>query len=59
MRHDNKNNRVMIKDELIDSWKRKLWAIVWDNVKTAANTTVMPGRVLDTWTMTMPWDIIK
>lgn len=59
IRHDNKNNRVMIKDELIDSGKRKLWAIVWDNVKTAANTTVMPGRIINTWSMTMPWDIIK
>lgn len=59
LRHDNKNIRVMIRDELIDSWKRKLWAIIWDNVKTAANTTVMPGRIIDTWSLTMPWEIIK
>jgi len=59
LRHDNKNIRVMIKDELIDSGKRKLWAIIWDNVKTWANTTTMPGRIIDTWLMTIPWEIIK
>jgi bifunctional UDP-N-acetylglucosamine pyrophosphorylase/glucosamine-1-phosphate N-acetyltransferase len=59
IRHDNKNNRVMVKEELIDSGKRKLWAIIWDNVKTWANTTVMPARIIDTWSMTMPWEIIK
>lgn len=59
IRHDNKNNRVMIKEELIDSWKRKLWVIIWDNVKTWANTTTMPGRILDTGSITMPWEIVK
>jgi bifunctional UDP-N-acetylglucosamine pyrophosphorylase/glucosamine-1-phosphate N-acetyltransferase len=59
LRHDNKNIRVMIQDKLIDSWKRKLWVIIWDNVKTWVNTTVMPGRIIDTDTVTMPWEVIK
>lgn len=58
-RHDNRNVRVMIQDQLIDSWKRKLWAIIWDNVKTWVNTTTMPGRIIDTWSMTMPWEIVE
>lgn len=59
LRHDHKNIRVMIKDTLIDSWKRKLGTIIWDNAKTAINTSTMPGRIIDTDSMTMPWDTIK
>ena len=59
LRHDNKNIRVMLDKKLVDSWKRKLWVIIWDNVKTWVNTTTMPGRTIDAWSMTMPWEIVK
>lgn len=59
LRHDNKNIRVMVKDKLIDSGLRKLWVIVWDNVKTGINTMIYPGRILDTGSMTIPGEIIK
>jgi len=59
LRHDGKNIKVMSKWELIDSWKRKLWAIIWDNVKTWINTLVYPWRVLDTDSATLPGEIVK
>lgn len=59
LRHDGKNMKVMIKWGLVDSGRRKLWCIIWDNTKTAINTQVYPGRVLESDTATLPWEIIK
>ncbi|MCP4523219.1 MAG: glucose-1-phosphate thymidylyltransferase, partial [Candidatus Gracilibacteria bacterium] len=59
LRHDNKNIRVMVQNKLIDSGKRKLGAIIGDNVKTGINSSTMPGRIIDTGTMTIPGAIIK
>ncbi len=58
-RHDNKNVRVLSKGTLVDSWRRKLWAIVWDGFRFWANTTIYPGRTLGTGGTTMPWEIVK
>jgi len=43
LRFDEKNVKVMIKDKLLDSGKRKLGAIIGDNVKTGINVNFMPG----------------
>lgn len=59
LRHDNKNIKVMVKWELIDSKLRKLWIIIWDNVKTWIKSYSMPGRIIENDTFTMPWEIIK
>lgn len=59
VRHDNKNIKVMIKWELIDSWLRKLWIIIWDNVKTWIKSYSMPGRIIENDGFTLPWEMIK
>ena len=59
LRHDKKNIRMMIKWELVDTGRYKFGCVIWDNAKTWANTTVYPGRVLDTWAMTLPNEIVK
>ncbi len=59
LRHDGKNMRTMVKWELIDTGKRKLGCIVWDNTMAGINTQVYPGRVLSTWTATIPWETVK
>jgi len=59
LRHDWKNIKVMSKWELIDSWKRKLGAIIWDNVKTWINTLMYPWRILETNSSTVPGEIVK
>lgn len=59
LRHDWWNIRCMSNWELVDTWRRKLWIIMWDNVKTGINSSCYPGRVLESWSFTMPWEIIK
>ena len=59
LRHDSGNIKAMSKWELINTWLRKLWAIIWDDVKTWMNTSVYPWRTIDTWTTTTPWEIVK
>jgi bifunctional UDP-N-acetylglucosamine pyrophosphorylase/glucosamine-1-phosphate N-acetyltransferase len=59
LRHDKWNIRVMIKDKLVDTGLRKLWAIVGDHTKTWANTMIYPGRVLQNGSFTLPWEIVK
>lgn len=59
LRHDKANIKVIVKWKLVDSWLKKLWIIIWDNVKTWINTSSFPGRIIETWTNTNPWEIIK
>jgi UDP-N-acetylglucosamine diphosphorylase / glucose-1-phosphate thymidylyltransferase / UDP-N-acetylgalactosamine diphosphorylase / glucosamine-1-phosphate N-acetyltransferase / galactosamine-1-phosphate N-acetyltransferase len=43
--------KMMVKDKLVDSGRRKLGAILGDNVKTGINSTFMPGVKVgaDSW----------
>ncbi len=59
LRHDGKNIRVMSKWKLVDTWRRKLGSIVWDHVHFWANTTVYPGRTIQSDGMTLPGEIVK
>lgn len=59
LRHDNANIQVLNKWKLVDSGRRKLWAIIADNVHTGINTLIYPGRTLDTNSTTLPGEIIK
>ena len=44
LRLDDKNIKMVIKNEKIDSGMRKLGAFVGDNVKFGVNVTLMPGK---------------
>ncbi|MDD3793409.1 MAG: sugar phosphate nucleotidyltransferase [Candidatus Gracilibacteria bacterium] len=59
VRHDNKNIKVMIKGELIDSGLRKLGIIIGDNVKTGIKSYSMPGRIIENDGFTLPGEMIK
>ncbi len=59
LRHDNKNIQVPIKWILTDTWLRKLWIIIWDNVKTWIKVYSMPWRIIENNLMVLPWEIIK
>lgn len=59
LRHDDGNIKVMVKWELVDTKKRKLWVIIWDNVKTWIKTMTMPGRIIENDSFTMPGEIVK
>ena len=43
LRLDDGTVKMMVKNKLIDSGRRKLGAILGDNVKTGINSTLMPG----------------
>lgn len=59
LRHDGANIKVLVKWELKDTGKRKLWIIIWDNTKTGIKSMSYPWRVLDTRSFTIPGEIIK
>jgi bifunctional UDP-N-acetylglucosamine pyrophosphorylase/glucosamine-1-phosphate N-acetyltransferase len=59
LRHDNSNIKVLIKWKLLNSWRRKFWCIIWDNVKTWMNTSIYPGRIIENDSFTIPWEIVK
>ncbi len=59
LRHDWANIKVPVKWILTDTWFRKLWVIIWDNVKTWIKSYSMPWRIIQNNTIIMPGEIIK
>ncbi len=47
LRHDGREIRSYIKDEKVNSERRKLGVIVGDDVKTGINTSTYPGTVIE------------
>lgn len=58
-RHDGKNHRSMVQDQLIDTGRRKFGAIIGDGVHTGIHTSIYPGRKLWPHTSTRPGDIVQ
>lgn len=58
-RHDGKNHKSMVKGELVDTGRRKLGAIVGDNVHTGINTSIYPGRKLWPNVGTLPGEVVQ
>ncbi len=46
LRHDNRPVKVTVKDQRVSSGRRKLGAIIGDNVKTGIGTSIGPGVVI-------------
>jgi len=59
LRHDKKNIKSYIKGERVDSGRRKLGAIMGDNVKTGIHTTIYPGTVIESGFRGLPAEILK
>jgi len=59
LRHDGKNHKSFVGDELIDTGRRKLGVIVGDGVHTGINTTIYPGRKIYSHASTLPGEIVK
>jgi bifunctional UDP-N-acetylglucosamine pyrophosphorylase/glucosamine-1-phosphate N-acetyltransferase len=59
VRHDKKNIKVMVKWKLVDTGLKKLWIIIWDNVKTGIKSYSMPWKIIENDSFIMPWEIIK
>lgn len=59
LRHDFKNVKSLIKEEMKDTGRTKLGIIMGDNCKTGIHTSFYPGVKIGPGTWTMPADIIK
>lgn len=59
LRHDKKNMRALVKWELVETWLKKLWIILWDNSSLGINTLCYPARIFPEWFTSLPWEIIK
>ena len=59
LRHDGKSIKVMVKGKLVDSKRRKLGAIIGDNVKLGIGTLIYPGRKISSNQTTLPGEIIR
>jgi UDP-N-acetylglucosamine diphosphorylase / glucose-1-phosphate thymidylyltransferase / UDP-N-acetylgalactosamine diphosphorylase / glucosamine-1-phosphate N-acetyltransferase / galactosamine-1-phosphate N-acetyltransferase len=59
LRHDGKNVRTPIRGELVDTGRKKLGAIIGDNVHTGINTSIYPGRKIWPSLTTLPGSTIR
>ncbi|RYD35297.1 MAG: hypothetical protein EOP85_19145 [Verrucomicrobiaceae bacterium] len=59
LRHDGKNHRSTVGNELVDTGRRKFGTIIGDHVHTGINTSIYPGRKLWPNTTTRPGDIVQ
>lgn len=58
LRHDGKNHKSLIDNNIVDTGRRKLGVIIGEEVHTGINTTIYPGRKLWPHTSTLPGEII-
>jgi bifunctional UDP-N-acetylglucosamine pyrophosphorylase/glucosamine-1-phosphate N-acetyltransferase len=58
-RHDGKNHKSMVNGILMDTGRRKLGAIIGDNVHTGIHTGIYPGRKIWNDKITLPGEIVK
>ncbi|MFH1445585.1 MAG: bifunctional sugar-1-phosphate nucleotidylyltransferase/acetyltransferase, partial [Nanoarchaeota archaeon] len=59
LRHDNKTVKTPIGDDVVDSGRRKLGAVIGDGVHTGINTTIYPGRKIWPNKTTFPGEIVR
>ncbi|TFG13359.1 glucose-1-phosphate thymidylyltransferase [Candidatus Thorarchaeota archaeon] len=59
LRHDDQTVRVAVKEERVDSGRRKLGAIIADDVKTGIGTSIAPGVVMATGARTGVGTIVE
>jgi len=59
LRHDNENIKTLLKDDLIDTKRKKLGTVIGDNVKTGINTIIYPGSKIYSGKTTIPAEIVK
>lgn len=59
LKHDHGTVKTMVKEELIDTKKKKLGVLMGDNVKTGINTIVFPGRKIGANKSTLPGEKVE
>jgi bifunctional UDP-N-acetylglucosamine pyrophosphorylase/glucosamine-1-phosphate N-acetyltransferase len=59
VRHDTSSHKSVVKGVLVDTGRKKLGAILGDNVHTGINTAIYPGRKLWPNTFTRPGEVVE
>lgn len=59
LRHDGRDQRFMVGDQLVDTGRRKLGVVVGDGVHTGIHTSFYPGRKLWPGTATTPGTVVQ
>jgi len=59
LRHDNNSVKVFVDGKKIDSSRRKLGALIFDDVKTGINSSINCGAVLTKSTLVLPSELKK
>ncbi|MAG18232.1 MAG: hypothetical protein CL944_02040 [Candidatus Diapherotrites archaeon] len=59
LRHDNKSVKVNLNGNKVDSGRRKLGALFFDNVKTGVNSTINCGTILEKDSKVLPNEFRK
>ncbi|MBI5390451.1 NTP transferase domain-containing protein [Candidatus Woesearchaeota archaeon] len=59
LRHDDATVKSMVKGELVDSYRRKLGAIIGDHAHTGIHTSIYPGRKIWPKQTTVPGEVVK
>lgn len=59
LRHDDKTIRSMVKDDLVDTSRRKFGVVMADYTKTGINTSIYPGVMIGPFSWTVPGISIK
>ncbi|HDD72549.1 MAG TPA: glucose-1-phosphate thymidylyltransferase [Candidatus Aenigmarchaeota archaeon] len=59
LRHDGENIKSLVKEEMINTYRRKLGVIIGDNAKTGINTSFYPGRKVWPGRTTLPGEIVR
>jgi bifunctional UDP-N-acetylglucosamine pyrophosphorylase/glucosamine-1-phosphate N-acetyltransferase len=58
LRHDDGNVKSPVKGEMVDSGRRKLGAIIADDVHTGIHTSIYPGRKIWPGKTTLPGEVV-
>ena len=59
LRHDSQSVKVVLNGKKIDSGRRKLGCLMFDDVKTGVNSTINCGAVLEKGARVLPNDYVK
>lgn len=59
LRHDGKNIKIMVKDRIADTGRRKLGVIMGDDVHTGINTSINTGALIEKGRCTSPGEVVR
>ncbi|OGK37668.1 hypothetical protein A3F03_03395 [Candidatus Roizmanbacteria bacterium RIFCSPHIGHO2_12_FULL_41_11] len=58
LKHNQSSVKMRIKEQLVDTGRRKLGTVIGDNAKTGINTSIYPGRKIGQGVWTIPGEVV-